>query len=89
MTNAEFRTIALEAALMKADGNTIKDLCKDLSKTERNFILKRGEKTITQILIDSEAERDKSLAVMVESIVKSLSQGLKSPMGGTSASQVR
>jgi hypothetical protein len=37
-TNAEFRVVALEAALLTEDKEIIKKICADMSKTERNFI---------------------------------------------------
>jgi len=74
MTNAEFRVMALEAALMSGDKSTIKKLCEDLSKTERNFLLKKGETTINQKSLENEYERDQSLVSTIENLAKVFSQ---------------
>lgn len=46
-TNIELKLIALESAILnKDDENTLGKILIELSKTERNFILKKGESTV-------------------------------------------
>jgi len=46
MTNIESKFIALEASLIPDNYDLLKSILTDLSKTERNFILKKGESTV-------------------------------------------
>jgi hypothetical protein len=46
MTNVEVKLSALKAALATQDNETIKLVIGELSRTERNFILKKGETTV-------------------------------------------
>jgi len=46
VTNIEQKHMALEEALASADKDTVKDIVVNLSKTERNFLLKKGESTV-------------------------------------------
>jgi uncharacterized membrane protein YuzA (DUF378 family) len=47
LTNVEQRHMALEEAVASADVETVKEIVKDIAKTERNFLLKKGESTVT------------------------------------------
>jgi hypothetical protein len=46
LTNVESRYLALEEAIAVADIDTIKNIVMDISKTERNFLLKKGQSTV-------------------------------------------
>lgn len=45
-TNIDMKLLALRTALMQNDTDLLKIVIADLSKTERNFILKKGESTV-------------------------------------------
>ncbi len=47
LTNIETKYMALEEALATADKTTIQEIVKEFSKTERNFLLKKGESTVS------------------------------------------
>jgi len=47
LTNVEHKHMALEEALASADKDTVKEIVKDFAKTERNFLLKKGESTVS------------------------------------------
>lgn len=66
MTNAQFRAISLEAALVHGDATTIRTICVDLSKTERNFLLKKGDSTLGLRTMELEQGRDRMVVEIVE-----------------------
>src|SRR4051794_40650890 len=43
LTNLDARLVALEGSLIIGDEKTVAKLCEALAKTERNFVLKKGE----------------------------------------------
>lgn len=47
LTNIESRYLALEEAIGSADMDTVKNIVKEISSTERNFLLKKGESTVS------------------------------------------
>lgn len=47
LTNVEHKYLSLEESLASADQDTVKEIIKDIAKTERNFLLKKGESTVT------------------------------------------
>lgn len=47
LTNVEHKHMALEEAIASADKDTVKEIVKDFAKTERNFLLKKGESTVS------------------------------------------
>ena len=51
--------IAMEAAFASGDKPTIKHMCNELIKTERNFILRKGETTIALRKDELEQQGDK------------------------------
>lgn len=46
LTNIESKIIALKSGMLLEDDGAIKSIIQSLSKTERNFILKKGESTV-------------------------------------------
>jgi|SRR5271166_3052622 len=68
ITNAEFRVMALEAALLGGDKDAVKKISGDMSKTERNFILKRGETTLSLRSEEIEQINDKTIVGILERI---------------------
>ena len=69
ITNAEFRLIALEAAFRSEDTDAIKKACIEMSKVERNFILKKGETTLSLKRDEIEQEHDKSIISILERVL--------------------
>lgn len=47
LTNVESKYLALEEAVALSDKETLKEIVKEISKTERNFLLKKGESTVS------------------------------------------
>lgn len=47
LTNIEHKHLALEESLASANKTTITEIVKGLAKTERNFLLKKGETTVS------------------------------------------
>jgi hypothetical protein len=82
MTNAEFRAMSLEAGLMSGDKDTIKKICADMSKTERNFILKKGETTLGLRMQELEQAKDKTLLEEVDQLLDRLSKASPKPPKG-------
>jgi hypothetical protein len=75
MTNADFKMMALEAALMGADKDNIKKICADMSKTERNFILKKGETTLALKGEELEQASDRTITGIVERVLDQREKG--------------
>ncbi|TLF46071.1 hypothetical protein FEI13_17095 [Halomonas urmiana] len=46
LTNVESKYLALEEAIALSDEDAQKEIVKEISKTERNFLLKKGESTV-------------------------------------------
>jgi hypothetical protein len=65
ITNLESKFIALDAAMLSNDKESVKSIVGDLSKTERNRILKKGETT-------SEIEVNKSDTQTVKDILSAV-----------------
>jgi hypothetical protein len=66
ITNSEFRLIALETAFRSADVDAIKKACVEMLKVERNFILKKGETTLSLKKDEIEQEYDKNIISVLE-----------------------
>ncbi|MEJ5266853.1 MAG: hypothetical protein WHW07_03485 [Bacteroidales bacterium] len=69
MTNIETRIIALKSATINADKTCINDVIKEFSKTERNFIIKKGETTIELERLRRDKSESKSLIDFARSII--------------------
>lgn len=71
LTNIDSKIIALKAAIFIDEKESIKQVVSELSKTERNFVLKKGETTV-----ELEKARDSraSFSDAVSSITKLLSK---------------
>jgi hypothetical protein len=70
LTNVESKYLAIEEAIALSDDNTLKEVVKDISRTERNFLLKKGETTVSM--------EEKRLALEENrSTIKNLSQMLR------------
>jgi len=71
ITGAQFKLISLEAALLSKDKKMIEKIAADLAKTERNFILKKGETTIGLRREEMEKDFDAMLSSSFEKIARS------------------
>jgi len=69
ITTIETRLIALEAAFASGDKATIKQMCNDLMKTERNFVLRKGETTIALRKDEIEQQGDKIGISIIEKLL--------------------
>lgn len=72
ITNATFRVMAIEVALATSDSATLKKLCDDLSKTERNSLLKKNETTRELRQVELLAEHDRSIFTAMQKMLESL-----------------
>ena len=74
LTNIEIKFVSLENAIHTKDKETIKSVISELSKTERNFILEKGQSTVdlerTKLDVDGRNNILDSLSKLVESIKK-------------------
>jgi hypothetical protein len=71
ITNARFKIIALEACSREGTKTTLDKMCLELVKTERNFVLKKGETTISLRRDEIEQMDDSSVAKLIENILNS------------------
>jgi hypothetical protein len=72
LTNTEHKYVALEEAISTADKPTIKEIIKELSKTERNFLLKKGESTVSLEDKKVAMEEHKNIIAVLASTLNSL-----------------
>ena len=69
LTNARFKIVALEACSREGSKPTLDKMCMELVKTERNFVLKKGETTLSLRRDEIEQMSDNSVAKLVERIL--------------------
>ena len=77
LTSLESRTLALEIAALLPSKDTVPQLLLDLSKTDRNFVLKRGETTVELEKIKVDQENLHSLFDSLASKMTELKDALK------------
>jgi hypothetical protein len=70
-TNARFRIIALEACIQNGSKTVVERICMELAKTERNFILKKGETTLSLRQDEIELINDNNVSKLIERIMNS------------------
>jgi hypothetical protein len=70
LTNARFKIVGLEACLHDGTKQTVDKICMELAKTERNFILKKGETTLSLRRDELEQPTDSTMAKLIERILK-------------------
>jgi hypothetical protein len=66
-TNIDLKLIALRASIIYNDTDSTKVVIEDLSKTERNFVLKKGESTVE---IEKNKTDNQTNDKLIESLVK-------------------
>ena len=71
ITNARFKIVALEACSREDSRTTLDKICMELVKTERNFVLKKGESTLSLRRDEIEQMSDSSVAKIFERILSS------------------
>lgn len=69
MTNIEMKIISLKSAIINADKPTINEVVKELSKTERNFVIKKGDTTIELERLRSERADNKNIVDFAKGII--------------------
>ena len=69
LTNIESRILAMDAALFLDDSKALGEIATALSRTERNFVLKKGESTV-------QLEQDKVDAESMNTHLQSISSAL-------------
>ena len=69
ITNIEAKYLAMDQAIILGDKPTIKKLLDHISKTERNFILKKGESTT---LLESEKLNAQQQTKLLDAVTKAL-----------------
>lgn len=69
ITNARFKIVALEACSREGSKATLDKMCMELVKTERNFVLKKGETTLSLRRDEIEQMSDSSVAKLIERIL--------------------
>ena len=69
ITTLEARMIGLQSAFALNDKSALKRMCEELIKTERNFILRKGETTIGLRQDELEQQGDKAGLAVVEKVL--------------------
>jgi hypothetical protein len=71
ITNARFKIVALEVCHHDGSKSTFDKMCIELVKTERNFILKKGETTLSLRRDEIEQMTDATIAKIAEQFLSS------------------
>jgi hypothetical protein len=74
MTNIDFKFLSLKAALMTDDKETLKQIVSDINKTERNFILQKGETTVEIETSKNQNKFDRNFTDNLKNLTESLSK---------------
>lgn len=69
LTNIEMKIISLKSAIINVDKSTINEVVKELSRTERNFVIKKGETTIELERLKNEKADNKSIVDFAKGII--------------------
>lgn len=73
LTNIEAKYVSLRTALLNCDKNIISEVIKNLSNTERNFILEKGQSTVelehTRINNEATSSVTKSISEMIKNLI--------------------
>jgi hypothetical protein len=69
ITTARFKIVALEVCLNNGSKEMIDRLCMELVKTERNFILKKGETTLSLRRDELEQRNDITMTKLIEHLL--------------------
>jgi hypothetical protein len=68
ITGAQFKLLALVSAMRTKDTKIVDKLCLELAKTERNFVLKKGESTVALQREGIERDYENRIFAMIEKI---------------------
>lgn len=77
LSNIDAKMIALKVALLKKDDDTLKFILKELMKTERNQLLKKGETTVELEKMRFDREESKALTDTITKIFEPLLKTVK------------
>lgn len=69
LTNIESKYLALNVALTSNNADAVKTISAELAKTERNFILKKGESTVALQREEIEARYEAMVATKAEALI--------------------
>jgi hypothetical protein len=72
ITNASFRIIAFEGAVGTGDNAAIEKICSEMARTERNFILKKGETTLALRTAELELNADRNIGASLDKLLQAL-----------------
>ena len=70
LTNLQSRMLALEAAFATTNKATQNEIFMEMARTERNFVLKKGESTVGIRLAEIEGAQSKGIVSILESLNK-------------------
>lgn len=70
LTNTEHKMVALEAALGLQDKSLIEKICQILGNTERNFLIKKNETTVSLRTQELDLQNDKSVVESLERLFR-------------------
>lgn len=71
ITVAQFKLLALVGAMQTKDNAVVGAICQDLAKTERNFVLKKGESTVALKRDEIERDYETRLFTLIEKLESS------------------
>lgn len=80
LTNVEAKILSFKAALLSKDINIIKDVINNITQTERNFILKKDEKTIELEKIKMNYSNNQNISNNLTQIIENF---VKEKLGNT------
>jgi hypothetical protein len=70
ITAIELKVMALETALQSGDKKAVEKIALEMSRSERNTILKKGERSITADRDDAEREYDKGVGAKLDKLLE-------------------
>jgi hypothetical protein len=81
ITSSDFRIIALDGAMNTGDKPTIDNICTDMARTERNFILKKGETPLAIRSAELEQAADRNMGAYLDKLLQAFQKQAESPLG--------
>ncbi len=73
MTNMDSRTLALQGCLLTGDSKMTSKICELLARTERNFVLKKGEVSLHEKEIELHSRNERNFVQNFKEIAEALS----------------
>jgi exonuclease VII large subunit len=75
LTNVESRLLALQGCLLTGDSKTTAKICDQLSRVERNFVLKRGESTIQDKELETLLSHEENFVKRIGGLLQARTSG--------------